>query len=101
MKKASKPVRSKKPVTAKKPPAKMAAKAPKPQGGAALAEMVAQLSRTTDKLARAADKLAEAAAKLAAAAEAQHRGIEVPQPSRDDVIPEQEAEASDSADQPE
>jgi hypothetical protein len=97
MKKASKPVRSRKPVPAKKPTAKLATKSPKPQGSAALAETVAQLSRTTDKLARAADKLAEAAMKLAAAAEAQRQSAEAPQRSGLDAIPERQSEASDPA----
>src|SRR5271170_6051811 len=99
MKKVTKPSRAKTLRARKAPPAKLAK--PKSPQSSALAETVAQLSRTTDKLARAADKLAEAATKLAAAAEAQHQGIEAPQPSGVDAIPEQEAGASDSIDQQE
>jgi hypothetical protein len=100
MKKVSRPVRSKKPVTGKKALARLAAKSPKPQGGAQVAETVAQLSRATDKLARAADKLAEAAARLVAAAEAQYHSAEMANRPRS-LIEGSEPEASESSSQPE
>jgi hypothetical protein len=99
MKKASKPG-SAKTSSAQKTAAKLA-NLKEPQGGAALAETVAQLSRATEKLARAADKLAEAAVRLSAAAEARHQSVETPSRSATDAIPRQQSEASGPAAQPE
>ncbi len=85
MKKASKPGGTKKPAQ-KKPPTKLA-KPKKAQGGAGLAEVIAELSRNTETLAQAADKLAEAAARLSAAAEALHGSAETPSRSATNAIP--------------
>ncbi len=93
MKKASKPGGAKKPAQ-KKPPAKPA-KPKKAQGGAGLAEVVAELSRNTATLAQAADKLAEAAARLSAATGARHGSGETPSRSATDAIPRQESEPAD------
>jgi hypothetical protein len=93
MKKVSKPGRAKKVLAQKKPAAKVA-KPQKAQGGSALAETVAQLSRATEKLARSADKLAEAAARLSASTEARKESAETRSRAISDPMPRQEPEAA-------
>jgi hypothetical protein len=84
----------------KKSPAK-ATKPKKTQGGAGLAEVLTQLSRTTEQLTEAADKLAEAAARLSAVAEGQHESAAAPERSTPDEAPQEEPETADEAAQDE
>jgi hypothetical protein len=101
MKKTSKPSVVRKPApTKKKSPAK-ATKPKKTQGGAGLAEVLTQLSRTTEQLTEAADKLAEAAARLSAVAEGQHESTAAPERSTPDEAPQEEPETADEAAQDE
>jgi hypothetical protein len=101
MKNPSKPGVVRKPAPAlKRSPAK-AVKAKKPQGGAGLAEVVAQLSRTTEKLTGAADKLAEASARLSAGAEGRHESTAAPERPTPDEAPQEEPETADDAAQDE
>jgi Rod binding domain-containing protein len=67
----------------------------KAQGGAGLAEVVAQLSRTTEKLTQATDRLAEAAMRLSAVAAEQHQSADSPERSTTDEPSQEKPEAAD------
>ncbi len=102
MKKASKPTGAKKPAEKRSIQKQASTKLAKPrkgQGGAGLAEVVAQLAKSADKLAQAADRLAEATARLSVTGEARHEILETRgQSTPDSTIPPLEIEAADATD---
>jgi len=95
MKKEINPSYVRKPAPAKKGSSAKAAQPKKAQGGAGLAEVVAQLSRAADKLAGAADRLAEAAMRLSAVAEERHQSADSPERYTTDEPPQGEPKAAD------
>ena len=105
MKKVSKPSSATKPAqkttaqktTAQKKPLAKPAKPRKAQGGAGLAEVVAQLALSAEKLAQAADRLAEATARLSITEEARHETLETPDQSiANATASRDESEAADA-----
>jgi hypothetical protein len=97
MKKTSKPSVVRKPAPAQKRSPAKPAKTKKTQGGAGLAEVVAQLSRTTEKLTEAAEKLTEAAVRLSAVAEGRHESAASQERPTPDEAPQEEPEGADAA----
>jgi hypothetical protein len=102
MKKVSKPSSATKPAQKRPAQKKLATKPAKPkkaQGGAGLAEVVAQLALSAEKLAQAADRLAEATARLSVTGGARHETLEAPGHSTaDSIASPQESEAADATD---
>ena len=61
------------------------------QGGAGLAEVVAQLAQSAENLAEAADRLAQATTRLSVTEPARHETLEMPgQPPADSATPQPE-----------
>src|SRR5215469_3342762 len=102
MTKASKPGGAKKLAQKRPAPKQWSTKSAKPrnvQGGAGLAEVVAQLAQSAEKLAQAADRLTEATTRLSLAAEARPESVPTRgQPIADAAAPQQESGAADATD---
>ncbi len=102
MKKASKPGGTTKPAQKRPAQKKLATKPAQPkkaQGGAGLAEVVAQLALSAEKLAQAADRLAEATARLSVTGGARHETLETPDQSiADSTTSRHESKAADATD---
>jgi hypothetical protein len=102
MNKASKLGGAKKPAQKRPAPKQRLTKPAKPrktQGGAGLAEVVAQLAQSAGKLAQAADRLTDATMRLSLAAEAQHESVQTrSHPVADAAAPQQESRAANATD---
>jgi hypothetical protein len=101
MHKASKPGSAKRPAQKKPAPKQASTKPAKPrkaQGGAGLAEVVAQLARSAERLAQAADRLTDATTRLSVAAEAWHENIQTRSRPAAEAVQQQESEVADATD---
>jgi hypothetical protein len=101
MKKVNKPGSAAKPAPKRPTQKKLMARRARPktgQGGAGLAEVVAQLAMSAEKLAQAVDRLAKVTTRLSVTEPARHERLDRPgQPPADSTTPQPESEAAAAA----